>query len=353
MIRVAVVGAGYIAREHLDCLRSLPTVEVVAVCDRSPTIAEATADEFGIPAWFTDHERLLSEERPAAVHVTTPPQSHTRIVSDALDAGAHVVVEKPIVTDFADLERLGELARARNLFLLEDHNYRFNPSILRIRDWIASGAFGEVVHVDVFFAVAALAGGGRLADARAPDSFSTLPGGPVFDFLTHLAYLASSFIGPHESVTTRWSRRLHSDAPWDEFRALVAGSRATASLGFSASSQPDAFTVRVHGTRMRATANLFEPLVRSERLHAGPRPLVPVRNGVAGGWTLARSSLSGLWRKLRGEPITYAGLWELLRRFYHAIESGEPCPIDWGEIAETNRLVWEMLDQEPGRCESS
>lgn len=323
---------------------------MVAICDRSPTIAEATAEEFGVPAWFTDHTRLLAAESPAVLHITTPPQSHASIAADALAVGCHVLVEKPIVTDPSDLKRLHDVAEEQGAWLVEDHNYRFNPSVLKIQEWVDSGMLGDVVHVDVFFASAALAAGGRLADSRAPDSVASLPGGAVFDFVTHLAYLASCFIGRFESVSTTWSRRLNSDARWDEFRALVAGPRATAALGFSASCQPDAFTLRVHGTKMRATASLFEPLVIGERLHGGPRPLVPVRNGFSGGWALARASVEGLWRKLRGEPITYAGLWELTRRLYEAIELGEPCPIRWSEIAETNRLVWDILGQEPGGC---
>ena len=64
MIKAAVIGAGYIAREHLDCLRKLKRVETAAICDLSPVMAEATADEFRVPRWFTDHRRMLAEIEP-------------------------------------------------------------------------------------------------------------------------------------------------------------------------------------------------------------------------------------------------------------------------------------------------
>ncbi len=59
MARVAVIGGGYIAREHLACLNSLDGVEVVGICDVSPVMAEATAEQFGVAKWYTDHRELL------------------------------------------------------------------------------------------------------------------------------------------------------------------------------------------------------------------------------------------------------------------------------------------------------
>ena len=103
-MRTALIGAGQIARQHLACLRQLPGVEVAAVCDRSPAVAECAAERYGIAAWYTDHERMLGEVRPDVVHVTTPLTSHFRLAMDALDAGAHVIVEKPATATFAELE---------------------------------------------------------------------------------------------------------------------------------------------------------------------------------------------------------------------------------------------------------
>src|SRR5260370_766805 len=102
-MRAAVIGAGQIARQHLACLQGLPGVDVAAVCDREPSVAECAAERYGIPSWFTDHRRMLRDVRPDVVHVTTPPTSHHRLAMDALDAGAHVIVEKPATTTFEAL----------------------------------------------------------------------------------------------------------------------------------------------------------------------------------------------------------------------------------------------------------
>lgn len=347
MTRAALIGAGYIAREHLRSLRQIPGVEVTALCDRSPTLAAAMADEFGVPRWYADAEKLLVEERPDVVHVTTPPQSHVALASLALKAGCHVFVEKPLALSLAESEALLDLAAACDRWLIEDHNYLFNPAVQSMLDWKRGGELGEVVHLDVLFAADALGGRSRHADAAAPESLVALPGSALIDFATHLAYLACAFIGAARSVSTTWRAARASGSRWDEFRALVEGEHATASLGWSANAQPDSFSLRVHGTKLRATASLFEPLLAVERLHAGPRPLVPLRNGLSVGASYASSALLGLWRKLQGRPVTYAGLSELLRLTYAALASGAPPPISALEIRAANRLVWRMLEQEP------
>ncbi len=96
--RVAVVGTGLMGAEHLRCLGTLPSVEVVAVVDRSAVLAEATAERFDIPRSLTDHRRMLDEVAPDVVHVVTPPTTHFEIAYDSLAAGAHAFVEKPITT---------------------------------------------------------------------------------------------------------------------------------------------------------------------------------------------------------------------------------------------------------------
>ena len=167
------------------------------------------------------------------------------------------------------------------------------------------------------------------------------------DFITHLAYLTEAFVGDFRSVETNWSKRQGSSRlRWDDFRALIDAERGTASIGFSARSQPDVFWFRVHGTKLRVSASLFEPLLTIEKLHGGPRPLLPVRNSFSVASAYARSAVGGLWRKLAGRPVTYEGLWELLRRLYGAVGAGTDPPISAQQIAAVNRLVRALLDRE-------
>jgi hypothetical protein len=130
--------------------------------------------------------------------------------------------------------------------------------------------------------------------------------------------------------------------PYDEFRALVDAERGTASLGFSARTQPDAFWLRVYGTRAQAVANLFETRLTFDRVRGGPKPLRPLANGLAEAAGVGRSAVGSLVRKLSGGPGAYEGLWELLRRTYRALGSGGELPVTARQVVEVNRLVEDL-----------
>jgi len=344
LLKAAIIGAGYIAREHLDALRSFPNVEIASICDLSPAMAEATAEEFSATHWHTDHRKMLAEVRPHVVHVTTPPKSHVPLALDVLSAGAHALVEKPIAASTRELDLLLRTARENGLHLIEDYNYLFSRSVRTILELVEGGDFGDVVHVDIQFCVNILGPGSKHADPNSPGPFGDFPGGPIADFVTHLAYLSNALVGNHREVSTSWRNRSNSPSvPFDEFRALVDAERGTACLGFSSHSQPDVFSLRVHGTRMRATASLFEPLLVLEKLHGGPRPLLPVWNGFSAAGAQMSSAVSGLWRKLQGRPGTYEGLWTLLSRVYESVERGTDPPIAPQQIEAVNALVHELL----------
>ncbi|HEY1907554.1 MAG TPA: Gfo/Idh/MocA family oxidoreductase [Myxococcaceae bacterium] len=336
-MKTAVIGAGQIARQHLTCLGTLPGVEVVAVCDLSPSVAECAAERHHVPRWFTDHRTMLAEARPDVVHVTTPPGSHFRIAQAALEAGAHVIVEKPATPTLAELEALAHKAEEHGLLLVEDYNYLFNQAPLEILRRVESGALGTVVHVEVTICLSILGPDG-FADPNAPHPALALRGGALADFLPHLASLAHLFVGPHQSARTAWVKRSQTVLPYDEFRAVVEAERGTASLAFSASAQPDAFWLRVYGTRTQASANLFETRLTFDGLRPGPKPLRPFLNGLAEAKAIRRSAIGTLLRKFTGGPGSYEGLFELLGRTYRALQHGGAPPVTLRQVLEVNRM---------------
>ena len=337
-MRAAVIGAGQIARQHLSCLQELPDVQLAAVCDLSPAVAQAAAERHRVQAWFTDYRTMLREAKPDVVHVTTPPTSHFRLAMDSLEAGAHVIIEKPATVTFKELTQLADRANGVKRQLIEDYNYLFNRAPLEILDRIQSGAFGAVMHVDVMIALDILGPGG-FADPNSPHPGLALAGGAIGDFLPHLASLAHCFIGAHKRAHTVWTKRKQTLLPYDEFRGLVEGERATASLAFSSSSQPDAFWLRVYGEKMQATANLFETRLTFESVRPGPKPLQPLFNGLDAGKETRRAAVGTLMRKFRGGPGAYEGLYELLGRSYRALANGTTLPVTPQQVLEVNQLV--------------
>lgn len=345
-MKTLVVGAGGIARQHLGALRTLPQVEQIHVCDLSAVTARAMADRFGLDGWSTDVAESLRVLRPDVVHVTTPPLSHHQLSRLALDAGCHVIVEKPATAVPGELVELVELADRRGLVLVEDYNYLFNDTVADALARLRSGGYGELVHVDVQVALDILGPGSTYLDPATNRAFTEMKGGPIADFLPHLASLAHAFVGPHRRVLTSWSRTIEGHPfPADELRALVEGATATASLSFSARSRPDLFAVRVAGTQMRSQINLFEGRVAHERQLGTARPLVPLLNGLRESADVGFGSLRALAGKLSGGPGAYHGLWSLVRQTYAALEAGSPPPISSGQMLEVNALVSDLTGQ--------
>jgi predicted dehydrogenase len=346
-LKAALIGAGQIARQHLACLCTLPGVEISAVCDLSPATAEAAAERYGARSWFTDHRQMLQEARPDVVHVTTPPASHFRLAMDALEAGAHVILEKPATTTLQELEILLRRAQEKGRALVEDYNYLFNQAPREIVRRVESGEFGAVTHVEVLFCLD-LFGPGGFADPNAPNPILSVPGGAIADFLPHLASLAHLFVGAHRQAHGVWTKRRPSILPYDEFSAVVEGERGTAYVGFSACSQPDAFWLRVYGERMQATANLFETRLTFDGPRPVPKPLRPFFSGLEEGRAIRRAAVRTLLRKFKG-PGAYEGLWELIRRAYLALADGSALPVPAQHVLDVNRMVEALRpkDQRP------
>jgi predicted dehydrogenase len=209
---------------------------------------------------------------------------------------------------------------------------------------IKSGEFGAVTHVEVLVCLDILGPSG-FADLNSPHPTLTLAGGAIADFLPHLASLAHLFVGPHRTAQTVWTKRKCSVLPFDEFRAILDAERGTAALGFSSSSQPDAFWLRVYGERIQATANLFETRLTFDGPHNVPKPLRPFFSGLEEGKSIRRAALATLLRKFKG-PGAYEGLWELIARTYRALADGSVPPVTAGDVLEVNRIVEALKPKE-------
>ena len=345
MLKTALIGTGAIAREHLGALAEMPNVEVAAVCDLSPARAEATAERFRIPRWFTDYRRMLAEARPDVVHVTTPPTSHFPIARDCLDAGLHVLCEKPITVEYAEFLELRALAERKGVTLLENQNLRFHSSVLRIRELLDQGELGTLHDVQVHVHLDLGGKGSRFADPNAPHPCLSMRGGAIADFLTHVGYLAYVFAGRPGEIRNAWEkRRADSVLPVDEFRALMACERSLACVGVSASAQPSGCWVRVAGSRGHAEANLFEPpRLTVRRLRGGAPPVATMLDGIAESSAVFRAATAGLWRKLGG-TAAYDGLPLFVQKAYAAFEGTAPSPVPIDEVDDVARMVAAFTD---------
>lgn len=147
-IRTAIIGAGYIADWHAQALQSTEGAELVAVCDRSASAADAFAEAYGLVA-YTDLEELLSADVCDAVHILTPPSSHADLAIQCLQAGKHCLVEKPVALSFEETKRITDAAEAANKVFAAGHNFMGLPSYERLKAAAEAGDYGKITSAEI------------------------------------------------------------------------------------------------------------------------------------------------------------------------------------------------------------
>lgn len=148
VLRHAIVGVGASILSAHRLGLDLPAVQVVGVCDVNDIIGRARADEFGCP-YYSDHRRLLEEAAPDVTVVLTPHPYHAAITIDALNAGSHVLVEKPMAVEAVEADAMIEAAERNGRILAVNFQQRFRPEIVAARELIRSGALGELHRVEL------------------------------------------------------------------------------------------------------------------------------------------------------------------------------------------------------------
>lgn len=142
-VRVAVLGAGAWARlAHIPGFKRDARCEVVAICDPQRHMAEALAAEFGIPSVYSDHREVLAREDIDLIDVCTPSATHFELSWAALEAGKHVLCEKPVAFDFRDTIRAAELAKSKGLKTKLGFTFRYAPAMRYMKHLIDTGFIG-------------------------------------------------------------------------------------------------------------------------------------------------------------------------------------------------------------------
>lgn len=143
MVKVAIAGAGGIARRHLECLKAIPEVKIVAVTDVVLEKAQVMAAACGATAYGAVEPSL---EKADALYILTPPSTHRPLAVAAAQAGKHVFMEKPISISIEDAEAIIAVTKQANVKLMLAFNMRFRKGGLMFKDIMASGQLGKVYN---------------------------------------------------------------------------------------------------------------------------------------------------------------------------------------------------------------
>jgi predicted dehydrogenase len=189
--RVAVVGLG-IGRSHVVGLLQPPALaEVCALCDHNRSRLRRVGEEFGVAARYADFEEMLEKEKPDAVVVATPNDLHAPVAVAALEAGAHVLCEKPLAHRLDAAREIAEAAGKRRRFVMLDLSFRFTGGARTAKRFLESGRCGDLYHSSTYWARTR----GIPTWAQWFFTAARSGGGPVIDLGVHRIDLALWFLG--------------------------------------------------------------------------------------------------------------------------------------------------------------
>jgi predicted dehydrogenase len=146
-LKVGVIGTGFIGPAHIEALRRLGNIEVVALAESSEEIAKSKAQSLGIKEHYGDYKELLKKKEIQSVHICSPNYLHYQMAKEALEAGKHTICEKPLAISVAEAQELVEMADKKGLVNAVNFNIRYYPLSRQIRTMVEKGDVGDVLAV--------------------------------------------------------------------------------------------------------------------------------------------------------------------------------------------------------------
>jgi predicted dehydrogenase len=212
MLRVGILGAGFMGGTHARAFHSLPNAEVAGIYAQSDRRARPLAEELGT-TWTDDLARLLEDGSIDAIDVCLPTPEHRATTEAAIAAGKHVLLEKPIALSLGDANALVQLGNGTDRVFMIAHVLRFWPEYVELQRLATGGRYGKPVSGLAYRRQPFPAWSALFAQSR-------LTGGAVIDMMIHDYDALNWVFGPPKAVTAIGITNPRSDG-WDQVQVLI------------------------------------------------------------------------------------------------------------------------------------
>lgn len=246
--RTVLIGVGMVADLHVRAARLGGHLDLVGLLDADEARGQQRSSEWSIPA-YASLERVLGDPDVQAVCVLTPPETHVGLAASALEAGKHVLVEKPVAS-VEGIETLERLAQANGLVCMPGHNYAYQPEFVRLRTLVREESLGRIRALFIHYVI------------RHPEDVARHYAGVLDEVMVHHAYLTVAVLGLPTAITagcseSQWQQHPGEDQAWMTWEypnGLSVHHFATFAVDDDTTT-PWMFMVKVLGTHGGATYN--------------------------------------------------------------------------------------------------
>lgn len=352
-LRVAIVGCGKVADQHVQAIHSIPDCNIVALCDRELLMAKQLGERFGVSECFSDLKEMLHAVSPDVVHITTPPQSHFGLAKQCLESGSHVYLEKPFTVTASEAESLIGFAENCGLKITVGHNYLFTLEMLEMRRLVRDGFLGgRPLHLESYWSYDLGDTSYVMPMLGNPNHWvRQLPGQLFHNLISHGIAKLAQFLDTEvteivaTAVQSEQLRRLGAEEVLDELRVLIRGNNdMTASFCFSTQIK-GLNHLHIYGPAGSITADIVTGSVTRNESRPYKSYLtyfIPPLKNAREHLRNARLNLTNFIRRRLYQDF---GMKELIERFYNSIRKGDPLPIPYREIILTARIMDEIFAQ--------
>jgi len=342
VLKGGIVGCGAITQAaHMPAWRHTKGVSIVSVCDQKIDVAKETARRWGISKVYDDLSKMLQSEKLDFVDICTPPATHAKLSIEAMEAGLHVLVEKPMCCSLSEADEMVSVSKKLGVKLCVAHNFLFTPVIRAARHLVAQGAIGDLIAVEGHDLLA----GDKVFKGEQHWSYD-LPGGILGEHSPHLLYLGSAFLGKIKSV--RAIVKKCSEFPYvkaDELKVLVEAEKGLGVFTNSFNSSKFSFMLDIYGTEGKLCIdNVKQTIIhtysRSNRTHALVWDQLNLAFQMLTGaaYVSIQSLLGRKWYKI--------GQYALFEAFVESVQDNMAPPVSGDDGRENIRVlqeVWKLI----------
>jgi predicted dehydrogenase len=343
-LRLGIVGCGGVAQKrHLPYLLKMKDVRVVALCDANVELAERVAHKFGVAKFYADFSEMLKNEQLDVADITVSPRAHAPLSIQTLEAGCHVLVEKPIAESVEEADRVVKLMQEKGLKLCVVHNNLFAPTVLKALEIIDEGSLGEVRGIDIRCPWPRT----NRELANKDHWYHKLPGGLFGEVLPHTIYLARAFLGNVEPVAVH--ARKFTKYDWinsDELRVILDSEKGICTVTISCSWAKNKVLIDIFGTKKSLHLDVINS-VMTEFGYGEETYGSHVIENIRQGCQLLGGTASAIFNVISGRYAT--GHETLIRRFIQSMREGTALPV----TAEEGREVVRVVEKIAAQVESS
>lgn len=342
MLTSGVIGCGKASTtHHFPVIDALEGLELEWVCDEDENRAKEAAVE-NDTTWYSDSEEAI-KDTPDIVHINTPPFTHHDLTIKALQAGAHVLVEKPMAMTVEECKEMERVQNETGRQLCVVHNNLFFDPIRPIFDGIHSGDFGDVLSVRSFL------GGPPNRTENREWVYESHGKGPISDRLPHPIYLVSDFMDDIENISIE--TKSNDKGELNRVSVQLSSGDTFGSIQIVHDAIPSK-SVYFDGTKRRAIVDLFNySSIQYSTLNRSPVTIA--KDNLSGAGQLTSSTLENIMgfaydKMTSGNVYAGPGHYHLLKRFIQSIENDTTPPVPPSQGRKAVRIlerIQEVYDQ--------